>query len=440
MSLNRARAYRAAILHFTDRPDPRAGTGYQYFEDGVLLVDEQGRVQDLDTAEAMQSQGMDLAECEHFPDHLILPGLIDSHIHSPQTEVIASYGEQLIDWLNHYTFPAEAQYADEHYARDGAEQFLDLLLAHGTTTAMVYTSVFAQSTEAFFQAAERRNLRMIAGKVMMDRNAPAVLTDTVATGERECRALIETWHGRHRLHYALTPRFAPTSTPEQLQLAGKLLREYPGLYLQTHLSENHQEVAWVRELFPRARDYLDVYDRAGLLGPRSVFGHGLHLSDRELRRLAQSGSSIAFCPTSNLFLGSGLLDVQLLGDFGVPVAIATDVGGGTSFSMLRTLSEAYKVLQLQRQKLHPLLAFYWITLGNARRLQLDGVIGNFARGKEADFVMMDLGATPLQAARQSKTHSLTEILFALMMLGDEQNVARTYVMGQLMFDRRKGAL
>ena len=247
MRLNKARAYRAAILHFTDRPDPRAGTGYHYFEDGVLLVDDQGCVQDLDSAHAMQSKGLDLAECEHFPDHLILPGMIDSHIHSPQTGVIASYGEQLIDWLNHYTFPAEAQYADEHHAHAGAEQFLDLLLANGTTTAMVYTSVFAQSTDAFFQAAERRNLRMIAGKVMMNRNAPEVLTDTLVTGERECRALIETWHGRSRLHYAVTPRFAPTSTPEQLQLAGKLLREYPGLYLQTHLSENHQEVAWVEE-------------------------------------------------------------------------------------------------------------------------------------------------------------------------------------------------
>jgi len=427
-------AFRAKILHFTDRPDPTTGQGVEYFDDGVLLV-EHGRIKALASAADMARQGFDLQQCRHSPEQLIMPGFIDSHIHYPQTAVIASYGEQLLDWLNHYTFPAEQQFADAEFAALAAQQFLNILLANGTTSALVYTSVFAQSTQAFFQQAEAYNLRMIAGKVMMDRHAPAALLDTAESSERECRALIEDWHNRGRLHYALTPRFAPTSTPQQLAVTGKLYRDYPGLYLQTHLSENRAEIAWVKSLFPEASDYLDVYDRFGLLGRRSVFGHGIHVSEREIHRLAQTGSGIAFCPTSNLFLGSGLLDLARLESAGVAVSMATDVGGGTSFSLLRTLAEAYKVLQMRQQNLHPLTAFYMATLGNARALDLDTHLGNFAPGKEADFVVLDLGATPLQALRQASTRNLTEQLFALMTLGDEHNVARTYIMGKQVFRR-----
>lgn len=430
------KAYRAAIVHFTDEPNLETGAGVEYFEDGVLLVDAQGRVVTVDRASALERQGLDLSLCQHTPDRLLMPGLIDSHIHYPQTEVIASYGEQLIDWLNHYTFPAEQAFSNPEYAGLEAERFVDLLLAHGTTTAMVYTTVYPQSTDAFFEAARRRNLCMLAGKVMMDRNAPEALLDTATESERQCRALIERWHRNGRLHYALTPRFAPTSTPEQLHLTGELYRAYDDLYLQTHLSENLNEIEWVKTLFPDARDYLDVYDRYGLLGERSVFGHGLHLSDVELQRLAETGSSVAFCPTSNLFLGSGLLNAQRLTEAGVGISIATDVGGGTSFSMLRTLAEGYKVLQLQGQSLNPLKAFYWITLGNARALKLDHQIGNFAPGKDADFILIHRSPTPLQAYRQEKTQSLAESLFALMMLGDEGNIDSTYVMGRLQFQRQ----
>ena len=434
MSLHDTQFYRARILHFTDRPDPVSQWGIEYFADGILEI-ERGRVKKVASTETFTNDGFDLERCEYFPNHLIMPGFIDSHIHYPQTQVIASYGEQLLDWLNNFTFPAELQFSDPEFAALAAQQFFQLLLSNGTTTAMVYTTVFAQSTEAFFQAAAERNLRMIAGKVMMDRNAPSGLLDTPASSEKDCRTLIEKWHDTERLQYALTPRFAPTSSPEQLAVAGKLLREFPDVYVQTHLSENHAEMEWIKKLFPNARDYLDVYEQHDLLGPRSVFGHGLHLSDSELMRLAEAQSTIAFCPTSNLFLGSGLLDVKRVEAAQVGWNIATDVGGGTSFSLLRTLAEAYKVLQLQGQNLHPLKALYMATLGNARSLRLDSHIGNFHQGKEADFVVLDLAATPLQADRHGISKSLTETLFALMTLGDEQNIARTYIMGKLAFSR-----
>lgn len=434
MSSSEITAYRARILHFTAMPDPHTGAGVEYFDDGVLLV-ERGHIKALGSAADMAQQGLDLQQCQHFPNQLIMPGFIDSHIHYPQTRVIASYGEQLLDWLNDYTFPAEINFSDADIAGQRAQEFLQLLLQNGTTSAMVYTSVFAQSAHAFFAAAEQLNLRMIAGKVMMDRNAPPPLLDTPASSETDCRALIEAWHKHKRLLYALTPRFAPTSSPEQLAVVKKLYRAYPDVYLQTHLSENPQEIAWIKTLYPQTRDYVDVYDHYELLGARSVFGHGLHLSDREVERLAQSQSGIAFCPSSNLFLGSGLLDMARLERAGVAVSIATDVGAGTSFSQLRTLADAYKVLQLQGQNLHPLKAFYMATLGNARALQLDNCIGNFEPGKEADFILLNLNATPLQTLRQQSATHWVEQVFALMMLGDEHNIARTYIMGELVFQR-----
>lgn len=439
MNSSDLQAFRAQILHFTAAPDIRTGAGVEYFEDGVLLV-ERGHVKALGRAEDLARQGLDLQSCRHYPDYLLMPGLIDTHVHYPQTRVIASYGEQLLDWLNDYTFPAELRFSDPDFAAQAAQEFLQLLLQNGTTTAMVYTSVFAQSTHAFFSAAEKMNLRMIAGKVMMDRNAPAGLLDTPETCDAECRELIEAWHQHKRLHYAITPRFAPTSSPRQLTVAGELCRAYPNLYVQSHLSENPQEVAWIKNLFPQARHYVDVYDHYGLLGERSVFGHGIHLSDEEVARLAQTHTGIAFCPTSNLFLGSGLLDVARLESAGVNISLATDVGAGTSFSLLRTMAEAYKVLQLQGQNFHPLKGFYMATLGNARALHLDNQLGNFEKGKEADFILMNLAATPLQAARQQSATQLAERLFSLMMLGDEHSIARTYIMGKLAFRRAEGEI
>ena len=434
MDSNNTVAFRAPVLHFTGEPDVAAGLGYEYLPDAVLLVSD-GFVSALGSAQSMALKGLDLEQCLHFPDHLLMPGFIDTHIHYPQAGVIASYGEQLIDWLNHYTFPAEMRFADTDWAQKAAEDFLDLLLESGTTTAMVYTTIFRESVEAFFSAARNRNLRMIAGKVLMDRNAPEGLCDSVVSGETESRELIDKWHGLDRLLYAVTPRFAPTSSPDQLAMAGRLYHDCEGVYLQTHLSENHTEIEWVASLFPEAADYLDVYDHYGLLGPGSIFGHGIHLSRRERERLAESGSGIAFCPTSNLFLGSGLFDLEATEDAGIGVGVATDVGGGTSFSLLETLAEAYKVLQLQGQSLHPLKAMYMATLGNARSLGLDKWIGNFEKGKEADFVLLDPSVSCVQSQRQAAARTLEERLFALQMLGDERNVFATYIMGRPAFIR-----
>ncbi|MFT5692788.1 MAG: guanine deaminase [Oceanicoccus sp.] len=365
----------------------------------------------------------------------MVPGFIDTHIHFPQLDVVASYGEQLLDWLNNYTFPAEQRFADEDYANLVAEKFLDELLRCGTTTAMAYATVHPQSVQAFFRASQKRNTRMISGKVLMDRNAPEALSDSAESGYAESSQLIEQWHGNGRQLYAVTPRFAPTSTPQQLLGAGELLSRYEGVYLQTHLSENVDEIAWVKSLFPERSSYVDVYDHYGLLGERSVFGHGIHLDDDEISRLRATGSSIAFCPTSNLFLGSGLLDVRRLKEQQVTVSIASDIGAGTSFCALQTLNEAYKIMQLQGQSLHPYQAFYWLTLGNAKSLRLDHLLGNFEAGKEADFLILDMCATPLLKYRSEQTSSLLEKLFLLMMLGDDRVIAKTYIGSRLLHSR-----
>ncbi|MBA1272337.1 guanine deaminase [Stutzerimonas azotifigens] len=425
----RTKAFRAALLHcLADPREVGVEASYEYFEDGLLLV-EDGKVARLGAAGDLLSSLPAGTELIEYPDALITPGFIDTHIHYPQVGVMGSYGTQLLDWLETYTFPNEGRFVDPEHARAQAALFLEELLRNGTTTALVFGTVHKQSVDAFFEAAEKLDLRMIAGKVLMDRNAPDYLTDTPESGYADSRELIQRWHGKGRLHYAVTPRFAPTSTPEQLALAGKLLGEFAGLYLHTHISENKQEVEWVKTLFPERSGYLDVYDHHGLVGARSVFAHGVHLCDEECQRLGEAGSAVAFCPTSNLFLGSGLLDLARLEAHGVRVGLGTDVGGGTSFSQLTTLSEAYKVLQLQGQKLDPFKALYLATLGGARALYLDQHIGNLQPGKDADFVVLDYQATPLIAHRLGQATSLQEKLFALMMLGDDRAVRETFAAG-----------
>nr|WP_298147540.1 guanine deaminase [uncultured Pseudomonas sp.] len=421
-------AYRAAILHsIADPAVVGVEQSYEYFEDGVLVI-ENGQVARVGHATELLPSltGIELTE---YRDALITPGFIDTHIHYPQTGMIASYGEQLLDWLNTYTFPTEKQFADKAHASDVAGIFLKELLRNGTTTALVFGSVHKQSVDAFFEAAEALNLRMIAGKVLMDRNAPDYLTDTAESGYAESKELIERWHGKGRLHYAVTPRFAPTSTPEQLSLAGQLLSEYPDLYMHTHLSENRQEIEWVKALFPERSGYLDVYDHYKLIGPRAVFAHGVHLCDEECQRLAETGSAVAFCPTSNLFLGSGLFDLNKLERHGVRVGLGTDVGAGTSFSQLQSLNEAYKIMQLQGKKLDPFKSLYLATLGGAEALYLDDRIGNFETGKDADFVVLDYNATPLLGYRMQQAQSLAEKLFALCMLGDDRAIKQTFAAG-----------
>ena len=428
-------AVRASFLHFKSDPD-LSDDAFEYVEDGLLIL-KQGRVRQLVNA---------LEWIDHLPDGsalydysgcLIMPGFIDTHSHYPQTEMIASYGLQLLDWLKQYTFPTEEKFAERAHADQVAEFYCEQMLRNGTTTSAVFATVHSESVDAIFEAAARRDLCLVAGKVMMDRNAPASLCDDPQQSYQQSAELIHRWHLHGRLHYAVTPRFAPCCSPEQLELCGQLLSEHPDLYLQSHVAENLDEVRWVAELFPASRSYLDVYDQFGLLGPRAVYAHCIHLDETDRERMADSGAAIAFCPTSNLFLGSGLFSLDAAIQHGIRVGLATDVGAGTSFSQLQTLNEAYKVCQLAGHSLTPLKAFHLATLGAAESLYLDHRIGNFAVGKEADFVVLDLEATPLMERRMQQTASLEDRLFALMMLGDDRCIQATHVMGKRQYLRER---
>jgi guanine deaminase len=425
-----ARVIRGRILSFTDDPAVSGSRAYSLIDDGAVLV-AGGLIEAVGEARDILARAPRGALIDDHSGSFIMPGFIDAHVHYPQTQVIGSYGAQLLDWLHNYTFIEEQKFADPAHCARIAAFFLDELVRSGTTTAMVYCTVHPASVDAFFAAAEERAMRMIAGKVMMDRDAPEGLRDTAARGYDESKALIKRWRGRGRLGYAITPRFAVTSTQAQLEAAGALAREFPHCYVQTHANENKAEIARVAALFPEARSYIDVYARAGLLGPQSVLGHCIHLQENEVAALAESGAVAAFCPTSNLFLGSGLFDQARLERAGVRIALATDIGGGTSYSMLRTAAEGYKVLQLNGQSWPALEAFYHMTLGNARALSLDDRIGSIEPGKEADLVALDPCATPALAHRmETAAGDLDVELFALMTLGDDRAVRETYVAGE----------
>lgn len=424
-----SRALRAEIVHYLADPAEAGRAARAHFPDGLLLMAE-GRILACGPASALLPQLPADLPVEHLPGQLIMPGFIDTHLHYPQTDIVASHGETLLGWLERYTFPCEAAFGDPAHAAEVAGFFCDQLLAHGSTTAMVFASVHATSVDALFAAAHARRMRLIGGRVLMDRNCPARLCDDPLRADHETRALIARWHGRGRLRYALTPRFAPTSSPAQLAAVGRLFAEHPDLHLQTHLAETRDEVAWVASLHPEARSYLDVYARHGLLGERAVFAHGIWLDDTDRATLATSGSALAFCPSANLFLGSGLFDLARSRAQGLRVGLGSDIGAGTSFSLLRLLADAYKVLQLQGQSLDADTGFYLATLGGARSLALEHVLGNFMPGKEADFIVLDPGATPLLARRWARAGSLDERLFALMILGDDRAVASSWLMGE----------
>jgi guanine deaminase len=423
------KAYRASILHcLSDPGESGDAAAVEFFDDGLLLV-ENGVVAEVGNAETLLAQCGD-TKVTDFRDKIIVPGFIDCHVHFPQLDIIASYGTQLLDWLNRYAFPVEAKFADLAYAQELASIFLDELLQNGTTTALVFGTVHAHSADALFEAAQLRGMRVVAGKVLMDRMCPEELRDDAETAYRDSKALIERWHGQDRLGYAITPRFALTSSDAQLAAAGRLASEYPDVWIHTHLAENHDEVAAVADLFPDSRSYLDVYDQSGLLRERAVFAHCLHLDDEDRECMAAKGGAAAFCPSSNLFLGSGLFDLQAMRSRNIRCGLGSDVGGGTSLSMLRTASEAYKVLQLQNQSLPPARALYLATLGAAEALYLDDKVGNFACGMEADFVVLDPAGSSISARRTAAATSIEETLFALTMLGDERHIAATYVAGE----------
>lgn len=427
-------AYRAGILHFTADPACDA-QAYAWHEDGLLIV-EDGRVRAVgDHAQLIASLPAG-TEVQDYRGKLIVPGFIDTHIHYPQTDMIASPAPGLLPWLESYTFPTERRFADPEHAREVAAFFLDELLRCGTTTAMVYCTVHPASVDAFFEESEKRNLRMVAGKVLMDRHCPPFLCDSAEGGVRDSEALIKKWHQRKRLLYAITPRFAATSSEAQLRLAGELAQAYPDTFLQTHVAENTDEVAWIKSLFPQARSYLDVYDHYGMLRPRAMYAHCIWLDDRDRARMRETQSAAAVCPTSNLFLGSGLFDFARADAAQMPLSLATDVGGGTSFSMLQTMNAAYKVARMGGTHLSALRLFYLATLGAARSMQLEGTIGNFSARAEADFVVLDPQATPLLARRSACTASLEELLFAFALLGDDRAVAATYSAGKKVHERK----
>jgi guanine deaminase len=434
----RTGAIRGPLLTYSGDPFQRGIRETLQYEPDAIVAMTDGRITQVGPASAVRPQlPPGVRVLDYGRDALITAGFIDCHVHFPQTQIIGAGGAQLLEWLNKYTFVAEQRFADGKLGRAVARVFLQECLRNGVTTSAVHCTVHPQSVDALFEEAEKLGLRTIAGKVLMDRNAPAALLDTARTGYDESKALIRRWHGRGRLLYAITPRFAATSSPEQLQAAGALKAEHPDCFVQSHVAENRQEVAWIRTLFPERKGYLDVYDHYGLLGRRAIYGHGIWLTESELLRCHQTGTAIAHCPTSNFFLGSGSLNVgnAVRPARPVRVGLATDVGAGTSFSMLQTMSEAYKAAQLHGCALPAAHAFYLATRGAAHALYLDDTIGSVAPGMEADLVVLDLKSTPLIAYRMRYADNLDEALFIQMTLADDRAVRATYVAGRKVYQR-----
>jgi guanine deaminase len=433
VSSSRVTAVRGRLVWLRDDPFLADGATALAHEPDGLLICRDGRIEASGAWAHLRERVPAGVAVHHYPDALIVPGFIDSHVHYVQTGVIGAGGAQLLDWLDRHVFPAEQRFADKAHADAVARVFCDELLRNGTTSALVFAAVYPQSVDALFEEAQRRGMRLVAGKVLMDRNAPPALLDTAQSGYDDSEVLIRRWHGRDRLGYAITPRFAATSTPAQLEAAGALWRAYPDTFVHTHLAESRGEIAWIRELFPERHGYLDVYDHHGLVGPRAMFAHGVHLDEADLQRCHASGAAIAHCPTSKLFLGSGLFSLRAAKDPRRPVhvGLGTDIGAGTRFSLLATAGAAYQVAQLDGGNLGALQALYLATLGAARALALDDRIGMLAPGHEADFVVLDPAATPLLAFRNARVESLEELLFVLMTLGDDRAVRATWVAGQL---------
>ena len=415
-------------LTFTGNPFLE-GIGAAHVDPQGALLIEGGRIRATGTAATLR-KAHPSARIVDYGQALVMPGFVDAHVHYPQTGIIASWGKRLIDWLNTYTFPEEARFSDPAYATEIAGRYLDLVLANGTTTVASYCTIHPESVDALFTAAETRGMRVIAGKTCMDRDtAPPSLRDTAQSAYDHSKALIERWHQKGRALYAITPRFSPTSTPEQLQALGSLWAEHPSCAMQTHLSEQTDEIAWVKSLYPEARDYLDTYEQHGLLGSGALYGHAIHLEPREITRMAETGAGVVHCPTSNTFIGSGLCDVAGLIEQGIPVGLATDTGGGSSFSMLRTMASAYEVGQLRGRPLHPAELLWLATEGSAATLRLSGTIGRLAPGAEADLAVINLASTPAIAQRTNRAEDIWEAIFPTLMMGDDRAIRATWVNG-----------
>jgi guanine deaminase len=431
-------AIRAAIVTFAG--DPFEDAGALRYESDAIVAMADGRIVDCGPAAEVSARLPVGARVTRYANALLSAGFIDAHVHYPQLPVIGAGGKPLLDWLTAYTFPAEARFGDVDYARPIAARYLDENVRHGITTAAVYGTVHPASVDVLFEEAQRRRMRLIAGKVLMDRHAPAELLDDAARGYAESKALIDRWHGRGRLAYAVTPRFAATSTPAQLEAAATLWHETPGAYLQSHVAENASEVAWIAALYPAHERYLDVYAHFGLLGRRAIYAHGIHLDETDFRRLCETRTAIAHCPTSNSFLGSGLFALHRARATAPPVrvALATDLGGGTSFSMLRTMQAASEVAHLQGHPLAPARAWWLATAGAADALDLSDRIGSIAVGHDADIVVVDLASTPLIEFRMRYVTGIEEALAVQLALGDDRAIRATYVGGRLAWERDAG--
>jgi guanine deaminase len=414
------------VISFTADPFAMGETAAQHQSRGAVVID-QGKIKAHGPADDLRAR-YPQARVTDYGQDLISAGFIDAHVHYPQTAIIASWGKRLIDWLNSYTFPEEMRFADPSYANEVANRYFDLARAHGTTSMCSYATIHPESVDAFFTAAQSRGLRAFAGKTCMDRNAPEGLRDTPQSAYDDSKALLQKWHGVDRLSYVITPRFSPTSTPEQLAAMGQLWGEYPDCLMQTHLSEQVDEIAWVKELFPQSRDYLDTYESQGLLREGAVYGHAIHLTAREKDRLKEAGASLVHCPTSNTFIGSGLFDMGLANS--LRVGLATDTGGGSSFSMLHTMAAAYEVAQLRGQALHPSQLWWLATIGSARALHAENKIGNIAVGMEADLTIIDLKSTPAIEQATRRAEDIWQQIFPTIMLGDDRAIRATWINGK----------
>lgn len=416
-------------LQFVQNPfSAEIETSVKFEPEGAIYIKD-GKIADIGPKSGLGKTyaGVTIVD---YSKHLILAGFIDAHVHYPQTAMIASWGKRLIDWLNTYTFPEEARFQDPAYAKEIATRYVDLALAHGTTSFASFCTIHPASVDAIFEASGAKNMCVVAGKTAMDRNAPDSLRDTAQSAYDDSKALIAKWHGKGRAHYAITPRFSPTSTPEQLQAMGTLWQEYPDCLMQTHLSEQVDEIEWVKSLFPKAQDYLDTYEQFGLLGERGLYGHAIHLEGREIDRLAEVGAAVVHCPTSNTFIGSGLFDCAGLMARGIKTGLATDTGGGSSFSMLHTMAAAYEIAQLRGTALHPAQLLWLATVGSAQALHLEDKIGNIAIGNDADLVVLDLASTPAIAQRSERANDIWEAIFPTIMMGDDRAIANVWVAGR----------
>ena len=416
------------ILQFVGNPfEVPIEKSVKVYEGGSLLI--KGKfIAEIDYYSVLKKKYPD-AYVYDYKDKLITAGFIDCHMHYPQTGIIASYGERLLDWLNKYTFPEELRFKNYDYAQNVASLTLDLCIKNGTTTASSFCTTSIESVNAFFNEAKKRKMLVVGGRTCMDRNAREDLLDTPKSSYDESEKLIKQWHDKDRIVYAISPRFAPTSSPEQLEALGHLWSKYPDCLMQTHLAEQPEEIKWVKQLYPDSTDYLNVYEKFGLVGKKSLFGHSIYLSEREIDCLRETGSSLAHCPTSNMFIGSGIFQLLKLASNNINIGLATDTGGGSSFSMIKTMSAAYEIAQLNGQSIHPAQLFWLATLGSSLSLNLDDKIGNLDVGKYADLVVINLSSTDVINQRRIRADNIWEELFPTIIMGDDRAIEETWISG-----------